>query len=328
MIETERADDRSKGAPLALRVLMGILWIGSAAWVVSLIVGQLDELGNSTSLGPLAIAIIVAAAGYCALTCSFLATPWWWLLGVFGKRPKLLSGVEVWARTQIGRYLPGNVAHYLGRHVLGRRLGIGHHELIGASLLELLSIVAAAVVVMALLGAVDPALREGTIQSVLPVALAIVIVGFVAWPVADRIARRLPWIRERVESLPRLSARKFAAFLTPAVAMHVAFLCGTGVLFWIIANWGWPSSGRVSLVHAIRAYALAWTIGTLAPGVPAGAGVREAVIVQDLGPAMGDAEAAAAAIALRVATISGDVLTFVVGWAIRAARTPGQADET
>ncbi len=320
---TESARERTRGSPvrLLLRVVMGVVWVGTGAWVISLVVGQIGTLRDATAPGPLAMALLVGAVGYSVLTCAFLATPWWWLLGVFRNRPALLAGIEVWARTQVGRYLPGNVAHYLGRQVLGRRVGVGHHELIGASLLELISIVASAVLVMAAFPLLDLSLLSGPVRSIMPAAAALVLVGFLAWPLADRLARRTPRLRDRIASLPKMSVARFAGLMLPAVAMHTAFLCGTGLLFWLITIWGWPEAGRVSVAHAIRAYALAWTIGTLAPGVPAGAGVREAVIVQDLGPIMGEGESAAAAIALRVATMSGDMLTFVVGWALRTARS-------
>ena len=65
-------------------------------------------------------------------------------------------------------------------------------------------------------------------------------------------------------------------------------------------------------------YALAWLVGTLTPGAPAGAGVREGMLVVLLSPTMGEGGAGALAIMLRLVTTIGELLAWGVGMLIRA----------
>jgi uncharacterized membrane protein YbhN (UPF0104 family) len=64
------------------------------------------------------------------------------------------------------------------------------------------------------------------------------------------------------------------------------------------------------------AFTIAWAIGFVTPGAPAGLGVREALLLLMLTQPLGAADASLLILALRVATTLGDMLCFVAGLAL------------
>jgi hypothetical protein len=67
--------------------------------------------------------------------------------------------------------------------------------------------------------------------------------------------------------------------------------------------------------------ALAWAVGLIFIPAPAGAGVREAVLVATFAPQIGTPEALAVALASRVLLLLADVALAGVGAAVRSGRS-------
>ncbi len=85
---------------------------------------------------------------------------------------------------------------------------------------------------------------------------------------------------------------------------------------------GWDHDGSVDPRAVMTAYAAAWLAGTLMPGAPAGMGVREMVLTLELEPALGPTQAAALALALRLVTTAGDLLTALLGHFLPLTENP------
>ena len=58
---------------------------------------------------------------------------------------------------------------------------------------------------------------------------------------------------------------------------------------------------------------MAWTAGFLVPGSPGGLGVREAVMIKLMGPAIGLETALGVALVMRLCSMGADALAFGVG---------------
>lgn len=299
------------GSGLAIAAGVAVLWP---------IMSQGGALWQNARWSALVGAVAVGAVVYSTLT-ALLGLAWWWLLGAYGRRPDWVSGVAIWARTQIAKYLPGNVFHYVGRHALGRGAGVGHTALAGAAVLELVSLLLAALLVQA--GSVAQARHSQSLS--LPAATMLVLVAAVGWPLVDSLLRRIPFIRTRMEGFVTLSLTRRMLLLGPTMLLHVAFLLGTGAILSGLSRAAWPEL-NVYWTDVIWVYALAWMAGTVTPGAPGGAGVREAVLTALLSERLGAAHAATAAVALRLVTVVGDILTAGWGWLlpVSAAAAPNQ----
>ncbi len=311
------------GSPRSSHLLGMVLALAGVAWVLWQIFGPGSSFDLPASGGTLPagfggrrmlLAVALGAILY-ALLSLLLAAAWWWLTGVYGSRRPLVVTAAVWARTQIAKYLPGNVFHYLGRQALGRRLGLGHQALVASHLLEIASLFAAA----ALIGAGGAiATRSPASAAVsLPLIAAVAVTGLLAWPFADAALRRLPVTAETMAALPRFSVAAALRLLLPALASHAAFLAGTGLLMLLLLRAAGPTD--LGPADVLWVYALAWVAGMLTPGAPGGLGIREAVLTLGLGGVLGSGHAAALALGLRLVTLLGDVLTFGIGMLIPMA---------
>jgi hypothetical protein len=293
--------------------LGGALAIAAAGWVVASLVrgspGAAAGTGVETSR---LVAAAAAGAVLYALLGVLAAAAWWRCLGLYGRRPPMVPAVVLWARTQAAKYLPGNVFHYLGRQLLGRRMGLSHAELAASAALELATVLVAA----AMLTAAGSAAAPGGSLRLSAAAGAAALAALAMLFAADALIRRLPPLRRLADGLPPLSRRRTAAAALPALGLHLLVLAGTAGILWGLVAAGWPERA-LPLGAALAAYPLAWAAGTLTPGAPGGIGVREAALAVQLAPFLGEAPAALAAIALRAVTVGGDLLLAGAAWTLR-----------
>jgi hypothetical protein len=233
--------------------------------------------------------------------------------------------------SQIAKYAPGNIFHFVGRHAGGRRLGHSHGALAWAGMAESLGLVLAAgpmalagwfVGAMGGFGGVAP-VGMGRVADVLLLALvliALIAAGAALWAALGPVFRALSELRIFVH-LP-VGAREAIGtagpglMLVPAYLLQVGFFAVAGCVLWLIA--GTVSSLPVmAIVSVISIAATAWILGYLVPGAAAGVGVREAVLIVGLTGFIGVTDATIVAVAYRVATIIGDMLFFGLALALR-----------
>jgi len=114
--------------------------------------------------------MLLGAVGLTVVFYFVLALSWAIMIQKKGWKGSDLSiALSIYARNSILKYIPGNVFHFIGRNVSGRRLGRGHVRLAGATLFEIVFSIISAVLISALLFLIiDP--------SIIP-ASAFVIMG-------------------------------------------------------------------------------------------------------------------------------------------------------
>lgn len=295
-----------------IRAAILVLSLLCLGWVLVPIRGHVRELAESLEGARLGGRIVAAAAGYAALS-TLLALAWWWVTGIYGARPPVRAGYAVWARSQLAKYLPGNAFHYVSRQVLGRETGLSHPALVASGFLEMGSLVAAALLTataaLGILGAVAAKPLPGlALYSVVAMGVACLL----AWPVCDALLRRFGRTAPWMEGLPHLSVLGTLRLLGPALGLHVLFFLGTGAL--LLALVAAAGGSLQEPFRVLGLYPLAWMAGTAAVGAPGGVGVREAVLTLGLEPTLGHGGAALVALALRLVTLGGDLLTALAGW--------------
>ncbi|MEE5090424.1 hypothetical protein V2H26_10235 [Xanthomonas euvesicatoria] len=305
---------------LVLRVAGALLSITSVAWIVKRFVEQgalARMLGKDQ--GRLAL---TAGSGALTYAGAVALLAFAWLLvqraacaSALPVRPLL----RVYCISQFAKYLPGNVGHYVGRHVWCRRHGIGHAALLAAAVSE------AAVLIFAAMAWSAPLLGAETLQQWWPhspeacwlwAAQACVLLA--VW----LMLRWLPLSLEGVGSLRRMSDRIVVSMLP----LHLLFfavlgasLCGPAMVM------GAPAD--IVLVLPAAA-AISWLAGFLVVGAPAGIGVREVVFVAVLAGRMPEADLLALAAVMRVITFGGDFAAFAVATMLRAGSEPEATHRT
>ncbi len=229
---------------------------------------------------------LVLAAVYAGANLV-LARAWAELLGHFDSLPSRRQVVRIYAISQIGKYIPGNIFHLAGRQALGMAAGIPGWVLIKTTFWELalLSAAGAMIAVLAL-----PLLLTSMSVSVVGALSLLMLSALIAISIAmpGRELRRALWL--------------YLAFLAIAALCFVlllAWFCDCG----LTTPWLW--------LAVMGAYVAAWLIGMLTPGAPAGFGIREVVLLFLLASVVAEGELLIAVLAGRVVTLVGDVLFYL-----------------
>jgi uncharacterized membrane protein YbhN (UPF0104 family) len=247
-------------------------------------------------------AVAVAAYGL-SVPCAALG--WRWLLAAAGREVSYASSLAILSLTQFAKYIPGNVANLLGRIEFARRWGVD----VGAGSVSVTFEFLLVLGVGVALAAAVPFTFEGYGALPLsPMSAWTVLAGGAALLIPLSLllamtaaARRLS-VFLQVLSRPRNVVRLIAATLT---YVGCYFASGGSLLALAI---GPASAAGADLFELTLVFAMAFVGGYLTPGVPAGLGVREALLVAMLSPAYGEGPSLALALYFRVVATVGDAL--------------------
>ena len=257
------------------------------------------------------------ASTLAALGCVWTAMlTWRSVLADLGSPLPIRAAARVFCVGQLGKYLPGSVWQLVAQAELGRELGVPRGRTGAAVVVQ--SVVAAGTA-LGIAALALPLTGEGLSRRFGPVALAGVLICavFLYPPVLNRL-------RGRVQRVLRSAADD-----RPSTGRGVARALGWSLLSWAFAGthvWllvlavaGEEAASWRAVVLAAGGYALAWTIGFLAFVAPAGAGVREAVLVAMLLPVLDRGEALVVALVSRLIFTLSDVAVALLSMlAVRA----------
>jgi uncharacterized membrane protein YbhN (UPF0104 family) len=221
-----------------------------------------------------------------SLPLAFMATAVWWLLLACGWSV-LLGGridrraIGSWCRTQALRYLPGGIWAPASRAVV-----------VNGTMLDKLTTVGAENLI-----ALGAALAVG--------GVAFAAAGHLVWaPLVLAVAAPLV-VSRFVASRTRVSTGRAARATAVYVGAFVAYAVAAVLVQAAVSGFDHPWS-------VAGAASVAWGVGLVVVIAPGGLGVRELVYVALLSPTIPSAEAAAAAVALRVVTIAAELVALVL----------------
>ncbi len=272
---------------------------------------QLEALRWSDLVLPLSgtIALVLLQYGLGLLA-------WRQILAALGQPLPLRPAATVFFLAQFAKYVPGNIAHQVGRVVLATRQGVAATTASLSLALELLLLIAGSLVVAspflltrgheALVGA-----EQGAPGLSIWIAGALVACALLLLP-----------------SALRLIGRRYAAVLpsageNPGACLWRAFALMTAASFVLGLSLWWLGQSLFAdkpLVAVIPLVPLCFVAGLLTPGAPAGLGVREALLLTLLSPVYGGPQAAVVSVLFRVASMIADLIGFGLGVILRAQK--------
>jgi len=296
----------------------GIAVLGvSVAYLVTIVQAGFTELPE-IDWTPSALASIGVGIGLYVVATFVWSGGWAALLAAVGQPVNVVGAFSIIGTSQITKYLPGNIAHHIGRAAVAANFGLGSVGVVLSMALEFFLMAAAAIACALLaLGLTN----SGAASDLMPLgnaALGALIVGALAIPIGAMAAAR-KWgsrflSRQAAEQgthapdIARSSLNFLAHFVTFLLHGVILLFLARGVFDLSFSNY-WLGVGS---------FGLAFVAGFLAPGIPAGLGVREAVLVAGLSLEMGAGSALAVATAHRIINIVGDGVVF--GIALYARR--------
>ena len=281
-------------------------------------------------LSPALLATLFFAALLYAAIIPLTGWAWQRLLIGQGQSPSLPWLIALLATTQLAKYVPGNIAQHASRAALAIRGGVTARILLVTVAQETVLAMAASLSVGFLMLAVS-----GRTVAQLPESSHLV----VAWsvPVVFTIVISLASVRLPPDSLAdspnrilrlvgHMGGLPGARVAFPAFAAYALNYVLIGIGLWMVGHVaGLPEALALPLVTA--SFALAWLLGFLAPGAPAGLGVREGIMVMLLSGAASNEHLLAFVLLARLVTMLGDAINFLLGswwFALEAKRTGTQ----
>lgn len=244
---------------------------------------------------PLAVALVPALASVAAMMLA-----WRGLLGSLGSPLRLRPAARIFFTSQLGKYLPGSVWPVVAQMQLGRAYRIPRARSAAAAALAMLVSLSSALVLAAAtlpLGGGANAAGYRWAFAVAPLLLA----GLHP-RIANPVLRTLFRLTRRPAIEP-LTARTIAE----TAARSVAGWLLAGAHIWVLAVALGATPGR-TLLLATGGYAFAWSVGFIIVFAPAGAGIRELILVAALQPVLDPGKATVVALASRLVTIVADLV--------------------
>ncbi|MFN2540443.1 MAG: lysylphosphatidylglycerol synthase domain-containing protein [Mycobacteriales bacterium] len=292
------------------RTLLRVAFLVAALVLVGLWVNkysaQLGDAFQRTGLKAVLLSLLAALTGLLASAFCWRA-----LLAALGSPMPIRLSLHVFFVGQIGKYLPGNVFAVAAQAELARDHGVPRSRIVTAGLVFLGVLTATGLLVAAaVLPFASPEVlrRYGWALVALPIGLVAL-----APPVLDRLIRvALKIVRRPAPERP-LDRRQLLASVGWALVMWACY----GVHLLPLVQAQPHESGHHLLLVSTGGYALAWTAGFLFVIAPAGAGVREAILVLALAGIAKQPEATAVALLSRGVQTLGDVLWAAVGFTLK-----------
>lgn len=291
--------------------LVAAALVGYFLWFAG---NTLDFRGLEAIASPSVIAALLIAASLYATIIPVSAWAWAILLARQGEAWRVSLLAVVLGRVQLAKYLPGNVAQHAGRAMLSLRNGMGGRAFAVTVVQENVLATAASVLVGVLALAISaPGIaqlpdgaRSWLLGAGILFAVAVLLLASFDLP-PDRLALS-PSRFERM--LGHLGGLPGGRVVLPALAAYVLNYLVIGLGLWIVARAaGMPAALDLAIVTAV--FSLAWLLGFLAPGAPAGLGVREGIMVLLLAGIIPDADALAFVLLARVVTLAGDAIIYL-----------------
>lgn len=211
------------------------------------------------------VACLAIALGVTLFAHIFAGFVWGWILRFLSYRVSGVWSAQTYLKTNIAKYLPGNVWHFYGRINAAKRIGI---EIAPATLSLLLEslLMAAAACFFAIAG-FRSWVQFGIAMPWLTLCVFVILIGvhpFFLNLVLRKLKKTEPVKLDRYPLIPLVGELGFLGLR--AIGFVLVFLALR------------PISGS-ELPLLISGFAWAWLLGFVIPGLPGGVGVFEAIAV-------------------------------------------------
>lgn len=282
----------------AVRVAFVLVAVGLGAYAIA------DEWSQvSAGFADFGIGAIIGSFALVLLSMAASLQVWRSLLTAAGSRVPVAPASRIYFVGQIGKYLPGAVWPVLAQMELGQAQRIPRRRSATVAVVTMLVsltaglLTAAVATVAGLTGSATGG--YGWAFLAVPVLL-VALHPRVLNPIIDRLLR----LARRPPQEEPLTVRAVGT----ATLWSVGYWVLNGASVWVLAARLGAADGR-SFLLATGGFAFAWCAGFLVVLDPAGAGVREVVLVASLSPVLSVGKATAVALGSRLLSTVGDLLT-------------------
>ena len=310
--ETNSNDESNKksGLKVYLKILGKILSILSIIFIVL----KISKMGFDLSVIDNIPFLLVAsfAALVCKIASVYTSSRAWgtWISFFSQKEISRKEVFVIYGKAGIGKYLPGNVMHYVERNLFAAQYGLSQKKIAIGSVFEIGTQIVSSLALSMILLPVSywqKAFEIIKYKDHFPVIIVIMVVGFVLFASIVLVV-----CKRKMNGCLRkyISSHLFIAALKAFIRYVSTFvLLGSGMIFlWMSIYGSFPDFELIRIM--LSSFSIAWVCGFVIPGASGGIGIREAVLTVLLEGFTDGCVLVFMVIAHRLITIIGDFAAY------------------
>jgi glycosyltransferase 2 family protein len=267
-------------------------------------------------LARLGVGAIAAALGAVLLALATTGLLYRLLLAALGSPLPLRTAARILFIGQLGKYLPGSIWPVLAQMELGKRHDIPRHRSASASVLVMLFTL--------ITGLLTALVTLPFAAGQMPYRWALLAAPLLLVLVYPRVLNAVIGRLLRLARQPALDQPLTLRTVLSALGCSFAGWVFYGLQIWILADRLGAPAGKTVLI-AIGGFAFAWSVGFVVIFAPAGAGVRDVLLLLVLGPVLSTASATVVVLVSRVLLTAADLLAAGVAAAFTKRGALGAA---
>jgi glycosyltransferase 2 family protein len=252
----------------------------------------------------------ILTLGGIAYTISniFLAMAWIELLDWLGEKntPKKVN-ISIYGKTQILKYIPGNLLSLPGRFILSIQAGMQKSSLIVASIYEIVGLLMGSSLIMSIGLLIT---NDKNLNILFPLSSLIFLISIFSPLIISTLFSCFSFVK-KFQVLNAFSRPKQHKLSRPG-AFYIFFFVFSGAVFSGMLLFILKEKSIIPFALAISIFSISWLVGFLTPGAPGGIGVRESLIIILLSYYIDQPSSILIALLMRGITIIGDILFYFI----------------
>ncbi len=257
------------------QVLRWLLLGGTLFFLANALKNNWQEIA-AIRIDGVAWSMLAIATGITLLAHTWAGWVWTWILRELNQSINSIQLIQVYLKTNIAKYLPGNVGHYIARIIAAKHIGVTTSAATISVLLEPLLMLAAALVVVILC---SHSVR-GSVVLAIGQILGLVAVLCVLHPLFLNPVIRFAHRRKNKSSTDNLNGVSLSLNRYPILPLLGEFgfilLRSAGFILTLYAI-APINFSQIPLI--VGAFSFAWLLGLIVPGAPGGLGIFETTAI-------------------------------------------------
>ncbi len=265
---------------------------------------------------PQAICILLISILLQTMIFCYMTFPWLNLVRILsGKKISGKQALPIYTKSNLMKYIPGNVFQYVARNQLAAESHISHVDVALATMIDIgMSMLAPFLISLILMRHHIITLLSSYQNTFFMIFLAILVIFCLAfillrlkfWDQTKRYCSKYYRLLQKKTLLQLLAA--FLLYLLQSLF---------SIAVYAIPLFGLISIPSEKISQFLGAYLFSWIIGFITPGSPGGIGVREAVMMLICGAFIDNSVIVSYVVMMRFISICADVVAFLFGFFYR-----------
>lgn len=239
-----------------------------------------------------------------------LPVSWQQIIQIITKNKVPFPDVEkVFCKSNIMKYIPGNVFQYVGRNEIAVQFDFSHRVILTTTLLDIIANIFGVTIVSLTCYARGIKIGIDSIRvKITPSLIFLPAVVFLFFLFLVYWKRKI--ILEKILIFCTLANIRRYLF---CIVYYMFFAVYTGIIYLLVLTQILDMSIANDKIYiVIGAYLLSWLLGFIMPGAPGGIGIRETVITVLLAAYLPSDSVLLAIVIYRIVSIAGDFFAFIM----------------